>query len=65
MELVLVIAVLGLLSATMGLIVPFSPFERRRNAALTLLTCFVVIGFVAAEPRNENVFWLLVHSSHR
>jgi len=55
MELALFIAVLTLLSATVGLIFPFSPFERRRHAVLTLLACFIVIGFVALEARGREL----------
>lgn len=55
MEIALVIAVMALLSATAGLAYPFSPFGRRRNAALALIACFVVIGLVALEPAGSQL----------
>lgn len=49
MELVLIIAFLVLLGAIAGMIYPFKPFGKRRNALLTFTACMLVLFAIASQ----------------
>lgn len=53
MELILIIASLASLAAVAGILYPFKPFGKRRNALFTLIACFVVVGVAAPPPESD------------
>jgi len=54
MELILIFASFASLAAFAGIVYPFKPFGKRRNALFTLIGCFVLIGYAAPTPESTE-----------
>lgn len=54
MEIILIIASFTSLAAIAGILYPFKPFGRRRNALFTLIACLVIVGVAAPSPESED-----------
>lgn len=52
MPIILIVATLLTLVAIAGIVYPFKPFGKRRNALLTLIASVVAVGIVAPEPET-------------
>lgn len=54
MEFILIIASFTSLAALAGILYPFKPFGRRRNALFTLIACLVIVGVAAPSSESEH-----------
>jgi hypothetical protein len=52
MTVILIVATLLSLVAIAGIIYPFKPFRKRRNALFTLVACVVAVGMAAPDPET-------------
>lgn len=55
MELILIALLFVTLAAMAGILYPFKPFGKRRNAFFTLIACFVLIGILADHSDDDSL----------